>query len=43
MGVEIDDKELAMAVLNGLPKRFDSLICALDALGKENDTSLLSL
>ncbi len=33
MGVEIDDKELAMAVLNGLPERFDSLICALDALG----------
>ncbi len=39
---EIDDKELAMAVLNGLPERFDSLICALDALwGNENDTFTL--
>ncbi len=43
MGVEIDDKELAMAVLNGLPERFDSLICALDALGNDNDTFLLIL
>ena len=41
MGVEIDDKELAMAVLNGLPERFDSLICALDALGNENETFTL--
>ncbi len=41
IGVEIDDKELAMAVLNGLPERFDSLICALDALGNENDTFTL--
>ena len=36
MSVEIDDKEMAMAVLNGLPSRFDSLIVALDALGNED-------
>ena len=36
MKVEIDDKEMAMAVLNGLPARFDSLIVALDALGNED-------
>ncbi|CDF33464.1 unnamed protein product [Chondrus crispus] len=28
MSVEIDDKEIAMAVLNGLPPRFDNLITA---------------
>ncbi|CDF39892.1 unnamed protein product [Chondrus crispus] len=36
MSVEIDDKEIAMAVLNGLPPRFDNLIVALDALGNED-------
>ena len=36
MKVEIDDKEIAMAVLNGLPSRFESLIVALDALGSED-------
>ena len=36
MSVVIDDKEMAMAVLNGLPPRFDSLIVALDALGNED-------
>ena len=36
MNVEIDDKEIAMAVLNGLPPRFDNLIVALDALGNED-------
>ncbi len=41
MGVKIDDKMLAMAVLNGLPERLDSLICALDALWNENDTFTL--
>ena len=35
MNVDIDDKEMAMAVLNGLPARFESLIVALDALGNE--------
>ncbi len=37
MGVDIDDKEMAMAVLNGLPERFNSLISALDALGNEDE------
>ena len=36
MGVEIDEKEMGMAVLNGLPARYDSLIVALDALGNED-------
>ena len=36
MNVDIDDKEMAMAVLNGLPARFESLIVALDALGSED-------
>ena len=35
MNVHIDDKEMAMAVLNGLPPRFDNLIVAPDALGNE--------
>ena len=38
MSVIIDDKEMAMAVLNGLPSRFESLIVALDALGNEEKT-----
>lgn len=37
MGVSIDDPEMAMALLNGLPDRFDGLISALDALGTEGD------
>ena len=37
MSIEIDDKEIAMAVLNGLPPRFDNLIVALDALGNEDN------
>ncbi len=41
MGLEIDDKEMAMAAFNGLPERFDSLICSLDVLGNENDTFTL--
>ncbi len=41
MGVDIDDQELAMAVLNGLPERFDSLICAFDVLENESDTFTL--
>lgn len=35
MSVVVDDKEMAMAVLNGLPDRFHSLIVALDALSNE--------
>ncbi len=37
MGVDIDDKEMAIAVLNGLLGRFNSLINALDALGNEDE------
>ncbi len=29
---------MAMAVLNGLPERFNNLISALDAFGSENET-----
>lgn len=43
MNVNIDDKELAMAVLNGLPARFESLIVALDALGNEDKTFSLDV
>ena len=35
MSVEIDDQELAMAALNGLPASYESLIVALDALGND--------
>lgn len=38
MDVEIDDKELAMAVLNGLPPRFGTIITALDAIGDEDES-----
>eukprot|EP00171_Calliarthron_tuberculosum_P016921 IDg16921t1 len=37
MDVIIDDKEMAMAVLNGLPQRFETIITALDAIGDEDD------
>ena len=37
MGVTVDDQEMAMALLNGLPDRFDSLISALDALGNDEE------
>lgn len=36
MNVEIDDQELAMAALNGLPSTYESLIVALDALGNDD-------
>lgn len=32
MDVEVKDEDMAMALLCGLPKRFDSLISALDAV-----------
>ena len=35
MKVHIQDEEIAMALLNGLPECFDWLITALDALGYE--------
>lgn len=41
MDVDIDDKEMAMAVLNGLPEQFEGLIVALDALGNEEKTFTL--
>ena len=43
MNVHIDDIEMALAVLNGLPERFGSLISALDALGNDDDTFSLDL
>jgi galactitol-specific phosphotransferase system IIB component len=33
MGVTKDDEEVAMAVLNGLPPKYDHLIVALDTMG----------
>ncbi len=36
MEVTIDDKEMAMAVLNGLPPRFGTIITALDAIGDDD-------
>jgi hypothetical protein len=39
MGVEIDDNEMAMALLNSLPDCFDGLISALDALEKISSPS----
>jgi len=36
MNVNIDDKEMAMAVLSGLPSSYESLIVALDALGNDD-------
>lgn len=41
MGVEIEDKELAMAVLNGLPDRYQPIITALDAIDDEDDSFTL--
>ncbi len=32
-GVIIDDEEKAMAVLNGLPSRYETIVRALDAIG----------
>lgn len=41
MGVDVDEKEIKMAVLNGLPDLFDGLISALDTLGKEEELFIL--
>ena len=38
MGVNIDDKELAMTLLASLPEEFKPLITALDAVGEDNVT-----
>ena len=37
MSVSIEDSEMAMALLNGLPDRFDSFISALDAAHTDDD------
>ena len=37
MNVTIDESEMAMALLNGLPDQYNSLISALDAIGNEDD------
>ncbi len=36
MGVINDDKDKAMEVHNGLPKRFETMITALDAIGDDD-------
>lgn len=43
MYVIIDDKELAMASLNGLPSSYESLIVALDALRTEGNSFTFDL
>jgi hypothetical protein len=35
MDAKIDEAEVAMAVLNGLPSKYDHLIVALDAFGDD--------
>eukprot|EP00171_Calliarthron_tuberculosum_P023586 IDg23586t1 len=41
MDVTIGDKELAMAVLNGLPASYETIITALDAIGDDDDSFTL--
>ena len=36
MGINVDDKELAMTLLTSLPEEFKPLITALDAVGDDN-------
>ena len=36
MGVDVDDKELAMTLLACLPEEFKPLITAIDAVGDES-------
>ncbi len=36
MDVSIDGKEMAMAILNGLPKRYQTIITALDPIGDDD-------
>lgn len=40
MGVEVDGKEVAMTVLNGLPSAYRYIITALDAIGDSSTFSL---
>ena len=37
MSVDIDECEMSMALLNGLPDVYDNLICVLDSLGTETN------
>ena len=39
MGINVDDKELAMTLLGSLPEQFKPLITALDAVGEDNLSS----
>ncbi len=41
MGVVIDDKEMAMAVLNGQPPRYGTIVTALDAIGNDDPSFTL--
>lgn len=43
MGVDIDDQEMAMAVLNGLQSKYENIITALDAVGNDSDCFSLDL
>ena len=43
MNVDIDDKEIAMAALNGLPSTYEGLIVALDALGNDDKSFTFEL
>jgi gag-polypeptide of LTR copia-type len=40
MGVTIEEEEVAMAVLNGLPPKYDHLIVALDTMGDDAKMTL---
>ena len=35
MNAQVDDAEVAMAILNGLPEQYSGLIVALDVLGDD--------
>ncbi len=41
MDVVMDDKEMAMAALNGLPPRYGTIIAALDAIGDDDPSFTL--
>jgi hypothetical protein len=40
MDVTIDEEEVAMAVMNGLPTKYDHLIVALDTMGDDAKLTL---
>ena len=43
MNITIDEREMSMALLNGLPETFDPLISALNATSGEAETLKLDL